>query len=50
MSGLVVVQHKVDDVSLRTYEDDLEDGVVGGWEVKCGPEKVEISWQVDEEV
>jgi hypothetical protein len=36
MSGLEVVQHKVDYVGGRADEDDLEDGVVErGWIIEC---------------
>lgn len=50
MSWLVVVQHQPHDVSLAAEEDDLEHGVVKGLRLVEGPEEVEVSRNVDNEV
>jgi hypothetical protein len=49
MGWLVVVEHEVDNVELRAYEDDLEDGVPDIFR-RVRPEEVEVSRYVDGEV
>lgn len=50
MRWLVVCEHKVDNVSLSSDEDDFEDSVVCVIKHKGSPEKIEISREVNKEV
>lgn len=50
MRGLVVVEHEVDRVRGRANEYDLEDGVVERLGFVEGPEKVDISRNVYDQV
>jgi hypothetical protein len=50
MCGLVVVEHEVDGVRGGADENDLEDSVVEGAGLVEGPQQVDVSREVDNEV
>lgn len=50
MCRLVVVEHEVDGVGRSADEDDLEDGVVERLGFVEGPEEVDVTREVDDQV
>jgi hypothetical protein len=50
VGGLVIIEHKVDGIGRSADEDDLEDGVVECLALIEGPEEIDVSRHVYDEV